>query len=226
MVKIYSHPRSGTHFLMELVASNFYFDKNLETNNRIFGHWSRLRNLEDMVKNGALFGSHSFALRRHRFLPIKKIYIYRDGRDVAFSMWNSKFYDKAWGDITFSEYIRKDIDWFSTPTFKSSSKRTILQHWEDHVVGWLKTNDRFILKLRYEEVLADQEKTVKQIAEFLKRPIPSKIKAVNKLVGLAPNKGKIHKWKDHLTEADHEYITNVIPNGIKWFWNHPKTQRT
>jgi len=218
MIKVYSHPRSGTHFLMSLIGDNFYPDENLEKDARVFGHWSRLEELDKPVANGQLFGSHSFVLKRHRYLPVKRIYIYRDGRDVAFSMWNSKFYNSSWGDISFSDYLKKNIDWFSSPTFKSDDNLTILEHWRNHVSGWLNTNDYFILKLRYEEVLLNPENTVKQIGRFLNLPLPSQIKNVDQLVGLSPNKGKIHKWKSHLKKEDHDYIRNLIPDAHSYFW--------
>jgi len=206
---------------MELIAINFYASENLEKDKRMFGHWSRLKELSTPIKNAQLFGSHSFALKRHRYLPIKKIYIYRDGRDVAFSMWNSEFFDEKWGDISFQDYLRKNLDWFSTPTFKSDYNKTILEHWHNHVSSWLVTPDRFVLKLRYEEVVQDQKRAVQQIASFLNVDLPADIKIVEKLVGLSPNQGMVHKWKNHLDKEDYDYINKLVPNSEELFWVYP-----
>ncbi len=43
LVKVYSHPRSGTHFLEAFLAENFYPHSDLLVENVTWGHWSDRR---------------------------------------------------------------------------------------------------------------------------------------------------------------------------------------
>ena len=94
-IKIYSHPRSGTHFLETFLAKNFYKNEDLSSNGAIhYGHWSNKILLEEGEPYHKLFGSHFFP--RDSKIDKKNIYIYRDGRAVIASIWNSNFYNKNW----------------------------------------------------------------------------------------------------------------------------------
>lgn len=49
VIKVYSHPRSGTHFLEAFLARNFYAGKDLKVEEGLWGHWSnRVKKLKVM----------------------------------------------------------------------------------------------------------------------------------------------------------------------------------
>lgn len=75
-MKIYGHPRSGVNFALALVGKAF-------TGKLVFtkvgtGHWSKRVTVQ--APNTHLCGFHSFFDRR---LSRPRIYVSRDGRDVA-----------------------------------------------------------------------------------------------------------------------------------------------
>jgi hypothetical protein len=126
-IKIFSHPRSGTHFLEAFLAKNFYQNHELSSNWPIYyGHWSNKILLEKGEPYHQLFGSHFFPEKVKMFS--KMIYIHRDGRDVITSIWKSKFYNKDWKDISFSEFLRKKIDWYGGMGQKNYPDMNIVRH--------------------------------------------------------------------------------------------------
>src|SRR5690349_243058 len=96
IVKVYSHPRSGTHFLMSLLYRNFFRGRELGVSMRptMAGHWSRQRAGESQsfvldgkrstgerfeIPYAELFGSHALQPPESKS---RAIYVVRDGRDV------------------------------------------------------------------------------------------------------------------------------------------------
>ena len=63
MNKIYSHPRSGTHFIEAFVGENFYSGKDLSVKNVTWGHWSNRKINAEGNKYGMLFGNHLLPIR-------------------------------------------------------------------------------------------------------------------------------------------------------------------
>jgi len=207
---------------MEFISINFYANENLDKGKGNFGHWSNMQTLNRPFRNGKLFGSHAFPLKRHRFLPLKKIYIFRDGLDVAFSLWKSNFYNKDWGDISFYDFLQRDLDWYSTPTHKFDYKGTVLKHWAKHVEQWHQIQNPFILIVRFEELLNTPERISTRIAKFLNVYPPSDLKKVTTLVGLSPNHGKIKEWKTHLHDDQIEEVLYKLGKAKRFLW----TQRS
>jgi bile-salt sulfotransferase len=86
IAQVYSHPRSGTHFLMVTLWRNFCPSIDLAESGVLSRHWAELVKLPPRPYT-RLFGGHglpSERLRSHR------VYIYRDRRDVAVSLWKAK----------------------------------------------------------------------------------------------------------------------------------------
>jgi len=222
MLKIYSHPRSGTHFLEAFVAKNFYPDEDLSVENLTWGHWSN-RKFSEINPYGKLFGSHSFP--RKNFRPkIKPIlYIYRDGRAVAYSIWKTpNFLNKEMSDLSFSEFLRTPIDWKGSPAHKSEPKYTIVEHWSKHVEEWFNLRGKAnVIFISYEELIDNPDKIYRYI---LLRRFPYKIhklwykklETIDKPLGLLPNQGIKDSWRDVFTENDIEYFRKNTP---EWLYN-------
>lgn len=136
LVKVYSHPRSGTHFLEAFIARNFYNGKELLIKPVTWGHWSNRKENSEGNPYGQLFGNHYFAERNNNQLP--KVYIIRDVRAVALSIWKTQnFIHKDLEDLVFSDFLRMKLDWSGTPANKTEPIKNIIEHWCDHVESWL-----------------------------------------------------------------------------------------
>jgi len=211
LIKIYSHPRSGTHFLEAVIAENFYSSLELQINEVVWGHWANRKTSLDPNKYGKLFGSHEYPSA----LPnIKKgIYIYRDPRAVAYSIWKTpNFINPKLQGISFSDFLRSKLDWVGSPAFQSRRKYSIIRHWEKHVKAWLKyaNESRDIYVMKYEDLVEDTENTVKNVSYFFGIQPPLEIKKIIKPVGLLPNKAMIDSWKDVFSEKDQKFVKNKI----------------
>lgn len=227
MIKIYSHPRSGTHFLEAFIAENFYPGKNLSSNQPIYyGHWSEKKLLEDGEPHHQLFGSHFFPEELNLKINEPKIYIYRDVRAVAASIYNSKFYNtKKHPEITFTDFLRMEIDWYGGLGRKKSSNLNIVQHWDKHVNEWLQLKDKNLLIIRYEELKLEPEKAYDVIARkyftykrLLNAITRKKIKTINHKVGLNPNEATINAWKNLFSETDLEFVQSNLTS-VKYLYN-------
>ena len=133
LVKVYSHPRSGTHFLEAFLAKNFYKNMDLSTDKINWGHWSNRKIKEGGNPYGQLFG--------HHFLPTASnfrspgIYILRDGRAVAYSVWKTEnfIHKDIDGKISFSDFLKLPLDWLGSPSYRVEPKLTIFQHCEEWI---------------------------------------------------------------------------------------------
>ena len=227
MIKIYSHPRSGTHFLEAFVAENFYPGKDLSSNGAIYyGHWSHKKLLEEGEPYHQLFGSHYFPEELNFKKNEYKIYIYRDVRAVIASIYNSGFYDlKKHPDLSFSEFLRMDIDWYGGLGRERLGNLNIVQHWYKHVDGWLQINDKNLLIIRYEDLKLEPHKTYDRIIKkfFKHRRLLNlftgkKIKIINHKVGLNPNSATIDSWKNLFSDSDLDFVFKNLPSN-KYLYN-------
>lgn len=222
MIKVYSHPRSGTHFLEAFLAKNFYRTKALRLAPIKWGHWSNRKERTEGNPFGQLFGSHRFPYRKLRYSVYPRIYIYRDGRAVAWSLWNSKgFLPSQNRPSTFSEFLRTPLDWRGTPGQKADTGWTIAEHWYRHVAAW---HQYWMLRktiLRFEDLKKNPEKVYRRI---LKKHFPLRyiktlfsnnrceIKTIQNAVGLQPNEASIDAWKAHFSTEDDEYFKSKMPD--------------
>ena len=89
-IKVYSHPRSGTHFMEAFLGRNFYPKDNLSWSNVPWGHWSYQKMNTYSNPYGKLFGHHRFPAENEKNPKQPMIYIYRDPRAVAYSIWKTE----------------------------------------------------------------------------------------------------------------------------------------
>jgi hypothetical protein len=217
LVKVYSHPRSGTHFLEAFLAKNFYKTKDLSIDKVTWGHWSDRRIKADGNPYGKLFGNHYFGFENQNSTP--KIYIYRDGRAVAYSIWKTpNFISKEEAGITFNDFLNKKIDWSGTPARKAEPECTIFQHWAKHVSSWKKLakSDENLLMIRYEDLVDDPYSIYQKIHNkfFIEQLIlkTNQIDVIKKPLGLLPNKGVKNEWTKHINDQNsraYEGIENI-----------------
>src|SRR5690606_9453776 len=110
-----------------------------------------------------------------------------------------------------------NLDWKGTPSKKCEPTKTIIEHWSDHVNGWLTLaqSDKNLLIIRYED-LVEQPYAVycairKQFFRYAQKKTPNNLKQIEKPLGLLPNQGKTDSWKIALGVEDHTNIYGQIP---------------
>lgn len=214
LIKVYSHPRSGTHLIEKFLADNFYIGEELGLQSFAWGHWSNRAINSEGNSYGKLFGSHSF------FSPDlvgekPAIYIYRDGRAVCLSLWKtSNFMHVDWRGISFADYLRADIDWNGSPGIKAAKcHETVVAHWKRHVEAWSTTELPNLLLIRYEDVVQRPQYVADKIAarfSFLKKP--RSITPVTQPCGLLPNAARIDAWSEYFSEKDLDYFYTIVPH--------------
>lgn len=206
MIRVFSHPRSGTNYLAALIKENFYPDMDLKKSTQpgVVGHWNNRATVKPSAY-GRLFGGHGNP-QRYKLLP-QDIYIYRDGRDVALSVWRSKhFMNKDWEGITFSEFIRRPLDWIHSPGDKYNNTMTIFEHWKYHLSAWETAS---VCSVRYENLLSNQENVIRKIA-WRFGIVLDEYKPIKSLVGWFPNSGVSMGWKDVMSKDDIAYFFSVV----------------
>ena len=216
-VKVYSHPRSGTHFLEGFIAKNFYGNSKLSIDKVTWGHWSNRKINTDGNPYGKLFGNHYFADRNTNTLP--KIYIYRDGRAVAYSIWKTQnFVHKDIKNLSFKTFLRTKIDWYGSPSIQAEPTLTILEHWLAHVKSWIEASklDSNILLIKYEDLVNEPYIQYEKIHRFFFNKTVSlqknEIDCIAKPIGLLPNKAKPDAWKEVFDEEDLKYYIETVGN--------------
>jgi hypothetical protein len=216
LVKVYSHPRSGTHFLEAFLAQNFYKKEDLSIDKITWGHWSNRKVKEEGNLYGKLFGHHYFPSQSKFKKP--GIYIVRDGRAVAYSVWKtSNFLHKDIdSQISFSDFLKMPLDWKGSPSKKSGSILTIFEHWAKHCNEWLELSKREkgLLVIFYEDLVNKPYETYSIIKNFhfkFKRKISDKeLDPITKPTGLLPNEAKIDSWKEEFSNVDQELFLRLI----------------
>jgi hypothetical protein len=224
MVKVYSHPRSGTHFLEAFIAENFYKEKNLSTDNVNWGHWSNRKINSEGNPYGKLFGSHHFPKKKYK--KEFKIYIVRDGRAVAYSIWKTpNFIHKDLKNISFHDFLNLQLDWKGTPATKSEPKLSILEHWYEHVKAWEEASleDDNLLLVKYEELIKNPYSVYLQIQNkfFRKNKLLSlnELDIIKKPVGLLPNKAIVNSWEKEFSDKDKLLYEKILSKGLDSFRN-------
>jgi len=204
LVKVYSHPRSGTHFLEAFLAKNFYQNRDLTIDEITWGHWSNRLVKEEGNPYGQLFGNHYFGYENENDSP--KIYIYRDGRAVAYSIWKTtNFIHAKDADLSFNDFLNYKLDWSGSPARRTEPEQTVFEHWAEHVSSWreLSVNVPNLLIIRYEDLIdAPYEVYEKIHSKFFKKYSklePHQIDAIKKPLGLMPNKGLKDAWVNEIS---------------------------
>jgi bile-salt sulfotransferase len=218
-----SHPRSGTHLLLAYLRANFYrdIDLDLRGSQGVWGHWADRQAFGDLIPNGLFSTTHQFPSRRRRDRSRPTVYIFRDGRAVALSLWRSShFMNPAWEGITFAEFLRRKLDWEGTPGRRSAPRETIAEHWSRHVCAWHSAPYSRRVTIRYEELVLEPERVLERLSAtfaFLRRPEATR--RVEHRVGIAPNQARIDAWNEVFTAEDVEFFeSRMDPRAARYLW--------
>jgi hypothetical protein len=218
LLRVYSHPRSGTHFLEAFLAENFYKNKDLSIPEIKWGHWSNRKIKKDGNPYGKLFGHHFFPTSKNFKSP--GIYIIRDGRAVAYSIWKTENFShkNIDGKLSFNEFLDTPLDWSGSPSRKSDSTMTILEHWEKHCSEWIQysKNEKKLLIVFYEDLVDQPYQVYRSIKsfnfKFRRRLNKEEINPISKPTGLLPNSATKNSWKGKMSDKNQKLFDLVIKN--------------
>jgi hypothetical protein len=208
-LKVYGFPRSGNHFLMALLAANFYQKEHLATPGGQVGHWADRATVPNS-EHGQLAGHH-FPPRDYD--PRTALYIYRDGRAAAASLWRSPhFVNPAWKaqGMTFSEFIRTPLDWSWSPGMRWKNQHTVIGHWWYHLELWRQAPALY--KVQYEWLCADPGAVLDMIASRTDDlTIVPQAAVPGNLVGWFPSGGTLDGWRELWSAEDTAYFFEIVP---------------
>lgn len=212
MIKVYGFPRSGNHLLMEMLARNFYPDADLETPGGEVGHWAD-RQTVGPVEFGKLAGHHG---PPEWGIEQPAIYVFRDGRAVAASLWKSPHFKRPLGDadwwerpnVTFSDFVRFGLDWFYTPSQRALMLSTPIEHWKHHLGLW---DGAGAMRMRYENLVQYPLAMLERIQARFGYDRPKVWHIPYRLVGHFPSGGTLDGWRELWTDEDQEYFFSIVP---------------
>lgn len=209
-LKVFSHPRSGTNLLAALLKANFYPELDLGLPSAVWGHWANRVAMEPVPPYLKLFGGHQV----QPAMRVPAVYIYRDGRAVAVSTWRSEnFLHPEMAKLSFSEFLRTNLDWEGSPGFKADPGHTIVGSWYKHVGSWVPTTEVNVnlLAVCYETLVEAPELVLDDIASYFGLPRPDPFIRLEERVGPSTHEGKIDTWKKHFTDEDLEFFHQTVP---------------
>ena len=194
LLLISSHPRSGTHFLIDSILANnkesvfpylktgdfnlqkLYID-NLQTTTEIENKIKRYSNHILLIK------SHTnpteieeFKKRKHIHPKTKsvliyiwtnsiKLYIKRDPVETLKSLWKYSI-DRDQKYCTFNEFLEKPFQWYSHgKKLPTIRNKNRVDFWKKHVLDWQSCDAHVVL---YSDLLKKFQKTMSTIFEYTK----------------------------------------------------------
>ena len=170
----------------------------------------------------------------------KYIYVARNPKDVAVSLYHHYLGFEYVDDLTWDEFFF----WFMTG-------QVIYGSYFDHVLGWWEhRNDRNVLFLKYEDMHKDVHSCIKHISQFMGVELPpgivDKIAEKSSFSYMKDNPGTNYSWSDHRrapgsapfmrkgigdwkryftveqsAECDALYQERFIPASLKFDFEHP-----
>jgi hypothetical protein len=164
-IYLVSYPKSGNTWLRYLMAQAIWPEldspdlKNLAAYIPSYGLLEDIGFMKDLA---APCNSLSHRLIKHHtaYNPDAErhmkmaIYLLRDGRDALVSYWHF-CNQRDSTSVPFEEFL-----------VASASKPGYYGPWQDHVDGWINSNTRSLLVIRYEDMLADPAATLDKALKF------------------------------------------------------------
>jgi len=219
-VIVFSHERSGTHFLINTIALNFgYASRQIDLDRTQGFDWGNAdisrkwlsRFQGTPVSN--IFKSHHDAVF---FAPLieflsdeyRLFYIYRDGRDVMTSFWRYlNNLAPGWGPQTgtVGEFQRTHPSG-GLLQYQRGDIATMLERWVIHIDSWLNMHEN-VHFIAYEELYAHFDKTLETIAGTLDQPLVSSHRPGMDSPSSLPWRGGTGNWKQYFSEEDNHYFT-------------------
>jgi len=204
-MQVHGFQRSGNHYLAWLLKENFFQDMELSGICRSHGHHKNRSKIPVRL-------SYLKLLQHGHTAPgpsiEESIYIYRDGRAVAASIWSSEYF-RPDDNVEFSEFLKLPLDWRFTTARATVSELTLPEHWMEMLDIWRGTDPYLI---RYEDLVLNPEKELLAIGERFGLKSPDSIILPDHDVGFSPSSNKIDGWKKLFTDQDLDFFFSKVPN--------------
>ena len=229
-MRIMSYPRSGTHYLAAMVHTHLYNASPAQrrtVDSRRTGHVSRRAEATPFHYDGAiqsgelieepygtLVGTHRLPNGRET----DKVYIVRDGRDVALSLYRWTKYRSA-GDqnLTFSAYMRKPRDWGHILGGGEHYMCAFWSYWVRHVDMWTQHTNAHVV--HYEQLLQAPLETLRSIAEHFGMTRPVNAEPLGPTGWNPGSHFRVGRWTDELSAEDKALFDNTVPWGFAGRWD-------
>ncbi len=195
--------------MTHLIGANFYPDANLTSPPGAVAHWAD-RQQVGPVQYGKLAGHHgppSWGYDKNA-----SVYMFRDGRAVAASLYRSPPFKHPANDATFSEFIRQPLDWQWTVGNKWPNTSNVIDHWREHLSIWRRADNVFFV--RYEELVGHPLKHVALMAEYFRLDEPRIWRKPDKLVGWFLSGGQRTGWRELWNGDDEQWFYERVPKGF------------
>lgn len=236
-VLVVSHERSGTHWLIDTIVSNFLVDDprrvpariDLDLPEVMYCDPEEMKRALQFLPQGAplddIVLKHPFK-SHHAFEFFEKIwdyvieqyhvfYIARDGRDVMTSFWRHCWKVPGVGPRTFdvTQFLNSQPH---PPLDRYMAKLTasIAERWSNHVVSWMAHDLKGVCYVKYEDMHRDFGAVVRKVASFMEVPEPERHYAP-KLGGVTPWRGQAGSWKEFFGKHGEGWFRDYATPGMK-----------
>lgn len=219
-----AHERSGTHWLMDTITSNFTMEDpsimpafiNLDEQDVMYADPDEMKKALQFLPSGAPLDDVPLAhpFKSHHpfefFEPIwdyvksqyHVFYIARDGRDVMTSFWRHCWKRTGVGPrtMTATQFMRAvpcpPLDRYHG----TSVPQDMMARWTFHIQSWMYKRVDGVHYVTYEDMQTDFAGEVKRIGDYMGIEPPERIYAP-KLSGVTPWKGVSGSWEGLLDES-------------------------
>ena len=234
---VISHERSGTHFLINTLASLLDLSTNQQDlhlteseDNYESGTYKEevQLHLKSIAKHpGPIIKSHhhhvffeDFDFNEHNIVPF---YIYRDPRDVMVSCYHyfnshphlltSRTFPSSTSPLDLAFNVQP-TEYAFDKAYSYYKNSSMLERWCRHVKPYLE-DERFH-KIKYEDLNLNFEETCEKISTLLHNTSQSSQRPSLQHTSVSPRKGIVGDWKNHFSQLMSEVILDYIKNhGIK-----------
>jgi len=210
-ILVVSHERSGTHFLINTIASNFACESPLVNVPQYGLASSFFHNYYNREESCILKSHHQFFVYMPFFYEealsekFHIFYVVRDGRDVLTSCWN---YFNQSPDTAFphtkhvGDLLRTDVSEFPySKGYTQAATANTVTRWITHIDSWKDVEGVHMVK--YEDLLSDFTSVVTRLASILGQSLPSEVyKPTLSDMCVSPWRGKISTWREFFTSED------------------------
>lgn len=196
MIKVCSHLRSGTHFLMATLYKNFQFSEDLsEVITVPNAKWYSTDKDTVVVPWQKLFGSHT-KFEECGISSNEILYIVRHPIDCLFSLWRGVGWQPT---LTFE-------DWLIEPDLLFGVNK--VQYWYDHVLSYITK----VFFIKYEDLYHNNENILHIVSDYFKlKRKNAKFERIDEVVGWSPNGAKPGFCK-LASEKSRELVRKVVPH--------------
>ena len=221
-VIVASHPRSGTHFLINTLALNFGFSaRPIESDVTSGADFYLSRHFRGFLEGARATGSgrlikehHHFAffadvldvLRRHFIV----FYVYRNPADTISSYWRYvRAAERREGPrcATAGDFMRAAPE-AGMLRYQMEQHDTVLDRWRSHVDAWttLGVSEAGVVPIKYEDLNLDFAATVAALASRLGLACPSPVRPSPAARVIVPGPGRVGGYRDVMSDEDIAFI--------------------